>query len=490
MRRGGGYSHMNRTKLFVLATLAGCATDSTELGTDESALIFYQPPPSLPPQIHFLSIQNADGIDTPLPIENRPMHVKYELDNFFSSQTVTGTVYARISPTNGAPYWSDTWGSITVQPWQSVTGVLTFNAPTANNADISSHVIDLVFFQWSRTATNSTYGGYVQVMGDEMTFDSGARYWIGMDAFHPDITRAPQQDTDYITVSGQQSGNKPYAHPNPDQNNTLNLLYAQTHKLGEWCCNSQSTYHPGMYFFADSLMKQNQPPVQFVYSIVNAGYSGADAENFLDWVSHIAAAVTSFVYPDYAPLLIVIDQAVNKLLTYAFANCDGVVALEQLSLTPALLYNTITPESSWFQRDDATPGTASPQGCGKTSLYHVWWSATRYLIGNDASTITPAHSTLSANQTVQLTFNWPDPYTGTPKANFKTTWAVVGGPSNGWIDDTGLYHAPAQVTVGGNAAPGAFVTVVGTVQQADGTVEWDQTMATPHTVEAYISLLP
>jgi hypothetical protein len=463
----------------LLPACAATTSDGPEHVGDEPAALgggggIVVPPPPQHVYTHFVSVQPADGIQSAYAVENRPVHIKYSVYNGTSS-TRTGWVTAQITPTNAAAYNTDTWGYVTLAPGATATGVLTFMAPPANDATISSHIIDLDFVE--EVPSGGEFPNYVNWWGDEETFDSGARFWIGMDNFHVTTTRAQFQDTDYVTVSGQVNGAPVFSYTEKT---------AAGRKYGLDCCGSGNTYYPRIYFPADSLRHDGATPVQFFYNIANAGNPGPDLQTVLDDLSHVGAGVATYFVPTAAPLWVAVDQVVNLLIALGTADCDGVVAQKAISLSDLALY-TGTANTDVMPFTDAQPGTPSPNGCGATSNYKVGWSATRHRPGNDAITITPSHATLSANQTVQLTYKWPDEYSGVLRQGDSIAWAVAGGPANGWVDANGLYHAPAQVNAN-NASPAHYVVVTGTGCELRALIQGDPPAQACHTQEAYISL--
>jgi hypothetical protein len=68
-----------------------------------------------------------------------------------------------------------------------------------------------------------------------------------------------------------------------------------------------------------------------------------------------------------------LKSVVQLGLNLLFANCDGVVAADQIVLTGGVL-------RKWDNGHKETreyPGTDSPAGCGRNSIYRVTWSVTR-----------------------------------------------------------------------------------------------------------------
>jgi hypothetical protein len=111
------------------------------------------------------------------------------------------------------------------------------------------------------------------------------------------------------------------------------------------------------------------------YVVLNSGHKKHDQVQALvtKGVTKLldAAKEKQGAVPDWrVEALSVLAQAGLKVI---FANCDGVVAADQIVCTG----DTLTRWGVLHRETRFYPGSNSPRGCGSNSKYHVTWAATR-----------------------------------------------------------------------------------------------------------------
>jgi hypothetical protein len=72
----------------------------------------------------------------------------------------------------------------------------------------------------------------------------------------------------------------------------------------------------------------------------------------------------------------VAGKVTGMLIGFAFADCDGPIAVEQVIFSGKELQQMIS-ESQAFQKATFHAGTDSPAACGANSEYEITWSIAR-----------------------------------------------------------------------------------------------------------------
>jgi uncharacterized protein with LGFP repeats len=184
----------------------------------------------------------------------------------------------------------------------------------------------------------------------------GSHYVISLDKFHIDNTRSLHQDADHVNFAlkmGSQATPESLTRDTGDVNNG-------DHALG--LC------------FGPFPIDSPSAPIVFNYQILNSAADAGKIKAVFDEVA-TALAASSVVTGNWEAAAAL---AFGKYLAgYILpGNCDGPVAIDQVSVTGADLIN-------WTQGDDlytetrSYPGTDSKVGCGSNSRYSVTWSVIR-----------------------------------------------------------------------------------------------------------------
>jgi hypothetical protein len=179
-----------------------------------------------------------------------------------------------------------------------------------------------------------------------------AFYIFRLDSFTITNTRSVHEDTDHVTV-GLKVGD---AVPAP-----------QTNHMGDV---NNGTFQVGLQF-GPTLVATPNEPVAFNYQIVNNGHaSNADIEQKL---SAGAIALLAKVFSLSTPWTAILGVVINFVFGFAFADCDGPVAVDQINLTGQSLW-AWTHGVGVHSETKFYPGTDSATGCGSNSEYFVTWS--------------------------------------------------------------------------------------------------------------------
>jgi hypothetical protein len=222
-----------------------------------------------------------------------------------------------------------------------------------------------------------------------------------------------------------------------------------TKKIGD---RNDGTYNLGLELGPVSL--DNTTPVTFNFQLVNGGNHESDINGLLSKGTDTlfkAAASSGHVYV----------AAIAKLMGWLLADCDGPVAVDQVSTSGANLHE-------WAQAGPHTetrayPGLESPDGCGGNSRYQVTWTVARV---DSASKVEEPRRSQEGSQT--FTVSDQQHYVGSMADELRHWWWEPGG---------GLHH-----DTWGNGISGQPVTLlVGEAQHAfargvDGSLKhwwWD-----------------
>jgi hypothetical protein len=202
------------------------------------------------------------------------------------------------------------------------------------------------------------------------------QYIVRMESFHIDNTRARHEDTDAVSfgikVAGRELAGSPLTKGLGDVNNGDHPIDLQ--------------FGP---FDADPANE-----VAFNYTLVNNGHDNwSEVENALRTTSKAlfdkrdgTATMGSAKKPDGSTVSVwggsllgsVIQLVVSLFLNVLFADCDGIVAADQVAVTGADLA-AWTARTGSYMESRYYPGTDSNIGCGSNSQYSVVWTVTRVM---------------------------------------------------------------------------------------------------------------
>lgn len=184
---------------------------------------------------------------------------------------------------------------------------------------------------------------------------SAASYVFVMNRFHIFNTRALDEDTDTVSF-GVQIGNQ--------------MITPQVKKMGD----VDNGDHPVNLQFGPILIKDPATRVVVNWAIVNDGHS-SDTDLQTKLSSGLVGLATR-VLGAASVWAAIAGAVINQILNIVFADCDGVVAAEQIDLTGGNLH-AMTAATNGFTQEILYPGTDSDTGCGSNSLYSVTWSVLR-----------------------------------------------------------------------------------------------------------------
>lgn len=190
-----------------------------------------------------------------------------------------------------------------------------------------------------------------------------ARFTLTLESFEIANTRALHEDTDYISLAAKVGDQQP-VH--------------QTQFVGD----VNNGVHPvGVRLNPFDIVPEGSQDLNFSYLIVNSGYAKShekDAEATSDTISDLTQAVLTILYPSWSAAWTVAN-ALTHWLNHVFgADCDGLVAADQV-MVPSGLLDTWTKASGRHREKRYYPGTDSAVGCGSNSEYYVTWSIDRML---------------------------------------------------------------------------------------------------------------
>jgi hypothetical protein len=174
-----------------------------------------------------------------------------------------------------------------------------------------------------------------------------------LDGFHIDNTRAVDEDTDHVSFAvkvGDQMVGEPIIRHVGDVDN------------GD---------HPLGIEIGPIVVPARDTPISFNYQIINSGHGNqSDIERQL--ISGATALLTK-VFGAGTPWALVAGAVINLLAGLFDANCDGPVAVDQISVRGETLWSW-TAGVGTHSETRFYPGTDSPVGCGSNSEYTVTWS--------------------------------------------------------------------------------------------------------------------
>jgi hypothetical protein len=178
-------------------------------------------------------------------------------------------------------------------------------------------------------------------------------------------TRAPHNDTDFVSIGVTVGSNPPITSP--------------TLSMGDL---NNGTYNTNLTI--PNVQVDPDETVVFTYSIVNSGYDKDSFEQamktaFGDASTAAATAVGKLVDTATDHLAGSIGSAaatwfLGKIGGIFFPDCDGTVAAAQHGFTGASL-GAATANGVVLRKTDENKGTDSQTGCGGNSHYFVTWSA-------------------------------------------------------------------------------------------------------------------
>jgi hypothetical protein len=189
--------------------------------------------------------------------------------------------------------------------------------------------------------------------GPQEVQGAGSHYVISLDTFHISNTRAWHNDTDHVSFAlkvGDQMQGDALTRDTGDVNN------------GD---------HPlGLRF----ILQVSEPTtsIKFNYQILNSGSQNTEGiHKALDAASKALAdkALTG----DWRAAA---GAVLAFLGGFLVANCDGLVAVDQIAVTGNDLANW-TAATGMYTETRNYPGTDSAVGCGSNSKYSVTWSVIR-----------------------------------------------------------------------------------------------------------------
>ena len=186
------------------------------------------------------------------------------------------------------------------------------------------------------------------------------RYTFSLDQFTINKTRARHNDTDYVTAF-LQVGDNTY----PIENRFMGDLNDGSYGIG--------------ISFEDILVSDIDTRVVFNFQIVNSGHSseseiyGILGNAASSLASTGATALGDSIIPGTGSIWGVAAKYItNSIVNILDANCDGIVAADQIVVNGATL-------ASWTEQGQHTenrfyPGIDSNTGCGDNSEYYVQFS--------------------------------------------------------------------------------------------------------------------
>jgi hypothetical protein len=215
-------------------------------------------------------------------------------------------------------------------------------------------------------------------------FRSPQRYHISVDHVQAIDTRALHSDTDAAMISVA-AGNA--------------AALIKTQRIGDLggFGNSDGFYTDGLQI--DAVTVDLAEPMSFSYMVVNNGSAGGDkvlaalakggdslslagsssmsqdiAKGVVKIISVKIQELTAEI-PVVGPILSFIEPwLMSKLTDIAFANCDGIVAVELRAMIGRDLHILTNNGRNAVTITTTHPGTDSNRGCGSNSKYEVTWT--------------------------------------------------------------------------------------------------------------------
>jgi Clostridial hydrophobic W len=179
-------------------------------------------------------------------------------------------------------------------------------------------------------------------------------YRIVLDQFHIDTTRAPDEDTDAISLTGQLDG---------QDLPTLDLSTGDVDN-GDHLINLQW----------DPIETDQMSHFELKFAIYNSGHANEEAFRKKLDDALTAAAGAAAPLSGYASAFIVIAKALIDLFDF---DCDGLVAGDLMRASGADLAQLTINWPHIFHITRGYPGTDSAVGCGSNSQYSVSWYVQR-----------------------------------------------------------------------------------------------------------------
>jgi hypothetical protein len=181
-----------------------------------------------------------------------------------------------------------------------------------------------------------------------------AGYYLSIDNIHIDNTRSLHNDTDFANLTVKVNDR---------------LLPQQTASMGDV---NNGDHYPGLQIYPIPI--SDSDTVTFNYLVVNAGHSGT-ADHVKDALDASGAALASKGLQSGNPWYVGIGGILWGL-GLLFADCDGPVAGDQISMTGADLKARLGT-SGFYTETRSYSGSDSPTGCGSNSQYSVTFSVFR-----------------------------------------------------------------------------------------------------------------
>jgi len=267
---------------------------------------------------------------------------------------------------NGSIYWSPSTGAHEVQglirdKWASLGWEQSYlGYPTSDEHDCVNGA-----------RCSNFQNGYIVWSASTGAIDTSFKYYVELDSFEVDHTRARHEDTDFVVLTAEQEptgqqDDAPTWQPLNVNNGTYAPLNGGPLVLGPYLDLPDDTNE--LVFNYGIVNKGHHNGEDFLNAMIQAGLSagGAAVGTAGEGSTQTGAAALG---GGFAGLL---GTAVNMF----FANCDGVVAADQFGPYTGGTLWAMTASGS-HSETHSYPGTDSPNGCGKNSIYKVTWHIAR-----------------------------------------------------------------------------------------------------------------
>jgi hypothetical protein len=189
--------------------------------------------------------------------------------------------------------------------------------------------------------------------GGPLVFGEGERYVVSLDSFHIDNTRAVHEDTDYVTLNAQ-----------------VNKQPALTRTVFVGDVNNGD--HPVNIQLGPLEVGPNDA-LTFNYVILNKGHTNGDRDKIEAGLGQAAGAALGAAFG--GSFWSLVGTGIGKLISIIDADCDGVVAADQIAFVGTNLKQLTA--SGRHRETRHYPGTDSAVGCGSNSDYKVTWTIQR-----------------------------------------------------------------------------------------------------------------
>jgi hypothetical protein len=194
----------------------------------------------------------------------------------------------------------------------------------------------------------------VTSVGENIRQFTPHNYTFNLDSFEIKNTRAKHNDTDYVSFA-LQVGNQKFT--------------PQVKKMGDL---NNGTYYPSLSF-GPVLINDPNTTITFNYTIANLGHGDSKQVQGAMSTGASQALDQSNLGEPWKSVAKVLVEIFGPLF---FANCDGVVANDQIGLNGNTIFIR-TDSTPQYSETRNYPGTDSPSGCGSNSVYNVAWSIKR-----------------------------------------------------------------------------------------------------------------